>query len=77
MSYPRHPRNHRSPLQDFRNELRREGDRIVREHPTLQASSYCYDIMADAGSKFLSFLGGIFSILWGYSCYDHGHKFRD
>ena len=77
MSYPRHPRNHRSPYQSFRNELRREGNRIVREHPTLAASAYCYDILADAGNQFCSFLGSVFRCLRGYSYYDNGHPFKD
>ena len=77
MSDPKYPRNnHRSPLQSFRNELRREGDRIVREHPTLAASSYCFDILADASGEFCSFLGSLFRILQGYFCYDNGHPFR-
>lgn len=65
----RRPRGNLGHYDDFRNRIRHEANRLA-SCPELAASSYCYDVLAEAGGSMLSSIRSLVGILRGYSYYD-------
>ena len=59
-------------LEDFRDEMSRIS---MPKFGVVPAAAYCFDVLADAGGRLLSFCGEMAVAFRGYSYYDNGHPF--
>ena len=64
------------PLDEYRRDVQRELSRTAMpRYGIVPAAVYCFDVLADAGSRLLSFCGDMAVAFRGYSYYDNGHPF--